>query len=200
MAKIAGIILAAGLSSRFPGNKLLAVFQGEVVIRRIVAAALASRLDRVILVVGHQASDVMAAVAGFLESPRLSTALNPLYAKGQSSSIRTGIEALEPDAKAALFMTADQPLLTPLVIDALLQHYAASGKDICYPKVEGVRRNPVVFARRFFPELSALAGDAGGRRIVEAHAEEAASLAFEDPRPFADIDTHEDLLALEKAP
>ncbi|TAN52125.1 MAG: nucleotidyltransferase family protein [Rhodospirillales bacterium] len=198
MTKLAGIILAAGLSRRFSGNKLLASFRGETVICRSVGTALASTLDHVILVVGHQAEEVTEALGKLRSSPKLSVVSNPDYTSGQSSSIRKGIEALGNAFDAALFMAADQPLLNSRVIDVLIEHFKASGKSICFPTAKEQKRNPVIFANRFFPELSALSGDEGGRRVLSAHACDAAALPFQDSWLFADIDTLEDLLGLER--
>lgn len=194
MTGVTGIILAAGLSSRFSGNKLRASFQGETVLCRVMLAALASKLSRVIVVLGHQAADMRALLSGF----SLDIVINDHFREGQSSSIKKGILALDDDCKAAMFLAADQPLLMPGIIDALIDGYFAEGMPICHPVVGGQRRNPAIFDRSLFPELMALAGDQGGRKVIDAHPGQAAMLEFLDFRPFADVDTIDDLKALEK--
>lgn len=193
MAGVTGIILAAGLSSRFSGNKLRASFQGETVLCRIVAAALASKLARVIVVLGHQAPELRELLSGF----SLDIVINDRFRDGQSSSIKVGLAALDGDCMAAMFLAADQPLMTPDIINDLLDHFHAQGKPICHPVVGGKRRNPAIFDRSLFPELMALAGDEGGRKVIDAHPGREAMLEFLDSRPFADVDTMNDLKALE---
>lgn len=193
MAGVSGIILAAGLSSRFSGNKLRASFQGETVLCRVATAALASKLARVIVVLGHQAAELRALLSGF----SLDIVVNERFAEGQSSSIKAGLAALDGDCMAAMFLAADQPLMTQDIINALIDGYFAAGKPICLPMVGGKRRNPAIFDRPLFSELMALAGDQGGRKVIDAHPGQAAMLEFHDFRPFADIDTMDDLKALE---
>ncbi|MDK9719600.1 MAG: nucleotidyltransferase family protein [Rhodospirillales bacterium] len=195
MAGVAGIILAAGLSRRFSGNKLRASFQGETVLCRVVTAALASNLSRVIVVLGHQAAELRAMLSGL----SLDIVINERFVEGQSSSIKTGIAALDDDCKAAMFLAADQPLMTPDIINALIDGYFAEDMPICHPMVGGKRRNPAIFDRSLFPDLMALAGDEGGRKVIDTHPGQAAMLEFQDFRPFADVDTMDDLKALENA-
>lgn len=194
MAEVVGIILAAGLSSRFSGNKLLASFKGEAVIRHVVRAALASRLSPVILVLGHQAEDVI----GVLSNLPLNIALNERFQDGQSTSIKKGIEVAGTACEAAMFLAADQPMLTSQIIDALIGHFWEQGRPICHPAVGGKRRNPAVLSRRLFPDLLALEGDQGGRVVIDSHRHASAVLEFQDSRPFTDVDTIDDLKALEE--
>jgi molybdenum cofactor cytidylyltransferase len=198
MTDVAGIILAAGLSSRFPGNKLLVTFSGETLVHRAARTALASRLERVVLVAGHQIADMIEALSDLRCDDRLCIVVNPVFQEGQSGSIRRGLAALEDSCQAALFMTADQPLLSSDIIDALLAHYEVCHLPVCHPTVAGERRNPIVFARSLFADLNALSGDQGGRSVVDAQGGRIAKLEFHDSRPFLDVDTIDDLRALDR--
>jgi len=188
---IAGIVLAAGLSSRFGGaNKLVAPIEGVPLIRRVAMAALASKLDRVVVVLGHQADTVRAVLADLARDERLAFIENVEPEKGQSGSVRIGLGVVAADCDAALFLMGDQPYLEPRIIDALIDAHQGG---ITLPAVGGQRRNPVIFDRQFYPDILALAGDTGARAIIEANRARVTAVPFEAERPFADIDKAEDL-------
>ncbi len=193
---VAGIVLAAGLSTRFDGNKLLAPLRGKPVIRWTVEAALASRLDRIVIVLGHESERVRAALAGVPSGDRLETVVNPNYGDGQSGSVIAGLDAVQESCNAAMFLMGDQPLLNSETIDALIAAYDASISDICYPSNDGQRRNPVIFAARYFPAILALTGDVGARALIDANPEAALAVDFPDKAQFKDVDSINDFVAL----
>ncbi len=188
---VAGIVLAAGLSRRFGGNKLLADFRGRPIIRRVVEAALASRLERVVVVLGHEHAKVRAAL---IDDDRLQLVVNHAYGDGQSGSVIAGLKAVR--APAAMFLMGDQPLLDTAIIDALIAAFHRAGKDICYPCHAGSRRGPVIFSRRFYPDILSLTGDTGARALIDANADAAIAVAFAEGRPFEDVDRDVDLARL----
>jgi len=193
---IAGIVLAAGRSTRFGGNKLLAPLRGKPVIRWTVEAALASRLRPIAVVLGHEHAHVRAALEDLPGDDCLVEVVNADYRDGQSRSVVAGLDAVRADAEAAMFLMGDQPLLDSATIDALIAAHQAAGTDICYPARNGARRNPVIFSERFFPAIMALTGDTGARALIEAHPEAATAVAFADEAPFRDVDRARDLRAL----
>ncbi len=156
-AVIAGIVLAAGRSSRLGRPKQLLPVHGEPLIRHTLRRVLASSLDQVILVVGHEADEVRDAVADL----PVECVFNPDAAAGQSTSVRAGLAALSPEVEAAVFILGDQPGIDPNVIDALIAAWRASGSPVVVPRYEDRMGNPVLFDRRVFPELAALEGDTG---------------------------------------
>jgi molybdenum cofactor cytidylyltransferase len=162
---IAGIVLAAGQSSRLGRPKQLLPVHGEPLIRHTLRQVLASSLDQVILVIGHEADEVRAAVADL----PVACVFNPDAAVGQSTSLRAGLAALSPDVEAAVFILGDQPGVDPAVIDALVTAWRTSGAAVAAPRYEDRMGNPVLFDRRVFPELAALEGDTGARPVVRAH-------------------------------
>jgi molybdenum cofactor cytidylyltransferase len=191
---IAGIVLAAGLSRRFGGaNKLLAAVDSVPLIRRVVRTALASKLDRVVVVLGHQAEAVRAVLADLAADERLSFIENARPELGQSGSVRVGLGVVAAQCEGALFLMGDQPYLEPGIIDALIGVHRGG---ITLPAVGGKRRNPVIFDRRFYPDILALSGDTGARAIIEANAAQVTALTFENERPFADIDERSDMIQL----
>jgi molybdenum cofactor cytidylyltransferase len=190
---IAGIVLAAGRSSRLGRPKQLLPVHGEALIRHTLRRVLASSLDQVILVVGHEAEEVRAAVADF----PVACVFNAEAAAGQSTSVCAGLAALSPDVRAAVFILGDQPGVDPNVIDTLITAWRESGAPVVAPRYEDRMGNPVLFDRRVFPELAALEGDTGARPVVRAYHDsgELHVAPVAGPAP-PDVDTEADYAAL----
>jgi molybdenum cofactor cytidylyltransferase len=190
---IAGVVLAAGTSSRLGRPKQLLPLAGEPLLRHTVRATLTSKLDAVLIVLGHEADAVRAAVADL----PVRIVFNPDYALGQSTSVRAGVDALSPQTEAALFLLGDQPSIAPATIDALIQTWRDTNAPIVAPRyVDGIG-NPVLFARRVFPELMSLAGARGARAIVKTYQQRGLLSVFSVDQPMPpDIDTEADYAAL----
>lgn len=188
---VSGVLLAAGASQRFGVDlpKQLWRMEGEPLVTRIAGRAIGSRLAEVIVVVGHQAARVTAALAG--QPVRIIE--NPDYKTGQASSVRVGLEAVDDAASGSLFMPVDQPHLETSLIDDLIELFEATGGPIVVPTFSGSRGAPVLFARSLFSELERLEGDAGGRQLFPLHADEIVELPLADEAPLLDLDTPEDL-------
>jgi molybdenum cofactor cytidylyltransferase len=190
--RIAAVILAAGRSTRMGReNKLLADLNGKPLVRWVAEAALASLARPLLVVTGHQAADVIAALSSF----DLTLIDNPDYATGLASSLRTGIRALPEATDGVLVLLADMPRITAAHIDKLIAA-SASGK-IIVPVHEGERGNPVLWPARYFPELLALEGDAGAKRLLTTHAADVHEIDLGTDAIFLDIDTP-DALAQER--
>ena len=172
-------------------NKLLAPLSGEPVIARSVDAALASRAATVVVVTGHQAARLRAALAG----RDVEFAHNRYYARGLSSSLRRGLSALDPAIEGALICLGDMPWVAPADLDALIAAFARANRPICVPvPVRGRRRgNPVLWPARHFPALRALQGDVGARGLLRRHAREVARVEMRGAGVTRDVDTPADL-------
>jgi molybdenum cofactor cytidylyltransferase len=194
--RVAAIVLAAGRASRMGHNKLTAELDGAPIVRRTVAAALASRARPVVVVTGHDANAVRGALAGL----DVTFVHNPAYADGMSTSLRAGLAAIGA-ADAALICLGDMPRLAArhldAVIDAHLAH-RAGGDDaaIVVPTFERKRGNPVLWPRRYFAEMAALSGDVGARALIDRHAEHVQLLPLDDAAILVDVDTPAALAAL----
>ena len=173
-ASIAGIILAAGLSTRFGSNKLLAEHQGQPIVRWVAEAALASQLEQIVVVLGHQA----AAVGEALRDLPAKIIVNQDYQQGQSTTVINGLKAVQKDHRAAMYLMGDQPLIQTTIIDKLITAYVNSEQDICYPSFQNKRRNPVIFGDAFYNDILALEGDTGARAIIDANPEQALAITF----------------------
>lgn len=194
--RLSAVILAAGMSTRMGGaNKLLLPLDQDLVIQRTLARVLASDVGEVILVTGHQAPEIEAAIRPLLDAYEGDKSIrlvhNPRYREGQGGSVAAGAGALDPKSRAALFIQGDQPFLDPLILRQLLEE--ASPPKIVVPVSGGRRTSPVVFGSCFYPELSALRGETGGRQIMAREEEAVIDLVFDGDFPSGlDLDTAED--------
>jgi molybdenum cofactor cytidylyltransferase len=192
--RVAALVLAAGRSTRMGGpNKLLAEIAGKPLVRIAVEEALASRARPVIVVTGHERERVEAALAGL----PVRFVHNPDYAQGLSGSLRTGLAAVPAEADAAVVCLGDMPQVDAALIDRLIAAFdPARGALIVVPTVEGKRGNPVLWSRRFFPELAALEGDVGARHLIGTYGEALVEVPVTDRAAFTDVDTPEALTAI----
>jgi molybdenum cofactor cytidylyltransferase len=182
---IAGVLLAAGRSQRMGQPKLLLPWHGVPLIRFVAQQILHSTLDELIVVSGHRAEHLRAALDGLA----LRVVHNDDFLDGQSTSLRAGIAALDPAVAAAVVLLADQPLLQAQTIDDLIAVYRREQSPLVVPRHQGQRGNPVLFDRRLFPELLAISGDQGARAVIKAHEHELRWLDTADGGILLDIDT-----------
>jgi len=190
--RIAALVLAAGRSTRMGGpNKLLAEIGGRPLVRIAVEEALASRARPVIVVTGHQRDKVEAALKG-LDVQRVH---NPNFAEGLSTSLKAGLAALPEAVDGAIVCLGDMPQVTAPLIDKLVTAFDPErGALVVVPVIDGKRGNPVVWARRFFPELMALDGDVGARHLIERYPEAVSEVALADTAALVDVDTPDALV------
>ena len=191
---VAAVVLAAGRSTRMGGpNKLLQSVGGRALVRIAAETALASRASQVVVVTGHQAAEVEAALQGL----SVTFVHNPDYAEGLSTSVRTGIAALPASVDAAVICLGDMPRVGAALIDRLIEAFdPSSGALIVLPSHVGQRGNPVLWARRFFEDLKALEGDTGARQILARHGDGIVEVPVTDEGASFDVDTPEALAAL----
>ena len=188
---VAAVVLAAGQSSRMaPRHKLLVKDSaGRAMIARVVDAVLASKARPVLVVTGHRAPEIEAALAG--RSVRFVSA--PDYAAGLSASLRAGLAALPAASPGALVVLGDMPLVSADTIDRLIEAYDPDeGRTIVVPTHDGQTGNPALWDRRYFPAMMALSGDSGARSLMRQHAEAVAEIAA-DATVLRDFDTPESL-------
>lgn len=194
---IVAIVLAAGASRRLGRNKLLLPFRGGTILSATIARVRESAVDRIVLVLGHEAA-LIRAQAGLPEDPRLCAVENPDWPSGMASSLRAGLAAAE-DAEAVIVALGDQPGIDPAVVADLVAAFRAGAglavpvhRDAAAPDRERLG-HPVLFGRTLFAELGALEGDTGAREVVKRHW---ASAARVEGAPARDVDTEADYGAL----
>jgi molybdenum cofactor cytidylyltransferase len=188
---ICGVILAAGGSTRLGRPKQLLELDGRPLLQHVLDAAARAGLDEILLVLGHRAESVQAA----LELPAgARVVLNPEFRTGQSSSLRAGLAAADRRCDAAVILLGDQPGVPAELIAEAVQVHRRGGRPVLRTFFDGVPGHPVVVDRSEWPALADLAGDAGGRQLWSSPGD-VARLDVSGPPP-ADVDTWEQYEAL----
>jgi len=190
---IGGVLLAAGMSRRMGAqNKLLVEIDGVPMVRRAAAAMLEGGIRELVVVTGHEGDLVAAALHGLA----LRIVENTSFADGQAGSVAAGIAALSDGVSGALIGLGDMPFIPPELVAEMIRDHSALGDHesrISFPVFEGRRGNPVLWGRSFFPALSDLSGDIGGRRILAENPAAVNSIGWIDDSIHRDIDTGDDL-------
>ena len=191
---IAAVVLGAGRSSRMGGpNKLLAEIGGRPLLRIVVEAALKSRARPVVVVTGHQRERVEAALEGL----PIKLVHNPNYAEGLGTSLKAGIAALAAEVDGAIVCLGDMPQVDSAMIDRLIGALDPdNGALVAVPSIDGKRGNPVVWSRRFFPDLMAVEGDVGARYLIGRYPEAVVEVPLNGTAALTDVDTPEALEAV----
>jgi molybdenum cofactor cytidylyltransferase len=191
---IAGVVLAAGASTRMGEDKLLLRLEGESVLQRAARRASEAGLDPVVVVLGHDAARARAELTGL----RCHCVVNPEWSLGKSSSVRAGIAAVPPEAIAAIVILADMPFVTAGMVSALVLTYRRGGARVVGSQYGDVHAPPVLYDRSLFGELAALEGDGCGKQVVKRHGDEAAILSW-PPSALADLDVPSDYARIRAA-
>lgn len=185
---ISAVVLGAGSSTRMGRPKLALPVRGVPMIRRVAEVALASRCGEVVMVLGTHAG----VYRPLLDGLHVRIVQNPDPEEGMGSSIRVGVEAVASDAQGLVLLLADQPFVTPEIIDRLIDTAATDGRRIVASAYAGTVGPPAYFHRALFLELLTLEGDRGARSVIEAYPKEGMALLLADA-DAADIDTDDDL-------
>jgi molybdenum cofactor cytidylyltransferase len=194
---VAAVVLAAGRSTRMGGpNKLVAELGGKPLVRIAAEQALASRAKPVIVVTGHQRERVEAALTGL----PVELVDNPDFAQGLGTSVRAAIAAVPASADGAIICLGDMPQVDAALIDRLIAAFdPEKGALVVIPTFDGQRGNPVLWSRRFFPDLKSIEGDIGARKLIERYREAVVEVPVSGAAAFTDIDTPEALDGLKAA-
>jgi molybdenum cofactor cytidylyltransferase len=188
---ISAILLAAGESKRMGRTKLLLKWGQRTIIEKSVDTLLASKIDELIVVLGHQAQ----AVLRKLGARRLKAVINHQYRMGMSTSIRRGLGEVGPKSEAILIALADQPFVETDLIDHLIDIYRQNSHGIVLPSYKGERGHPVILNRfRYQEEMRNLTGDVGCMPILDRHPEDILEVEVESEGVVADIDSWEEYI------
>lgn len=188
----AGVVLAAGASTRMGENKLLFRLDGEALVARAARRAAEAGLAPVIVVLGHEAPLVERELAGLA----CRAVVNADHATGQGSSFRAGIAAVPADALAAVVLLADMPHVAPEMIVALVERHRATGAPLVVSEYGGVHAPPTLYGRSLFAEIVSSPGC--GRDVVRRHRAEAEVVTWPAER-LTDLDAPEDVDRLRAA-
>ena len=186
--RIGCLVMAAGSGSRFGRNKLEVVIDGKTLLRRALEAVPREEFACVTVVTQYDGAAALAEEFGF------AVVRNDRPEDGLSRTVRLGTEAMA-GCGAIMYQVADQPLLEKDTVRREVELFRAHPDRIVGLGNNGVRGNPCIFPRRFFPELMALTGDVGGNVVIRAHPE--SLLLYETAAAeLRDVDTVEALAAI----
>lgn len=184
--KINLILLAAGNSNRFQGNKLLTLINDKPMYMNVVKKVLKLKFNKIILVTKYE--EIKAAL---IEEP-IQVVINNNSELGISHSIKLGIQT-DMEADAYMFMVCDQPFIELLSIETLIYRFIKSKKGIACVEHEGNLGNPTLFSKKYKNELLSLEGDVGGRAIIKKHLDDLERVTIMNEVELMDIDTREEL-------
>ncbi len=190
---ITAVVLAAGQSSRMGANKLLLSLDGKPLLRHVVEAIRAAGMASIVVVLGHEAEKIRAALAG----DDLAFALNPNYRLGLATSLKCGLAAAPEACDGAMIFLGDMPNVDPELVKRMMAAFDPAQKRAIVVPVKGGRQgHPVLWGRRFFPLLQEkLSGDSGAKHLIAENAEWVARIEAAHDGVFADLDTPEDFSA-----
>jgi molybdenum cofactor cytidylyltransferase len=182
---VTAVLLAAGTSRRMGRLKALIKLGHKTILQHALANLEASQVNEIVVVLGFKAEKIIPTLKGM----RCQVVVNPQYTRGMSSSIRCGLSAVNPQARAVLIALGDQPYIPPEIVDLLLRSYQEEDQKIVVPTCGGRRGHPVIFGRRYWPELRALKGDVGCKELLRRHAQHVLEVEVFQEGVLADIDT-----------
>jgi molybdenum cofactor cytidylyltransferase len=194
----AGLILAAGASTRMGTLKQLLPVGQATLLDHVLAQALQSGLERVVLVLGFRAEAILKGLKGDLRHPKLSIIVNKNFPKGISSSLIAGLSVVEKDAQGVMIILGDMPHITTSLINLLLDNYEKSPLSLAALTSKSKRSHPVIIGRPFFSALHRLRGDEGAKALFAEAPDHV--LLVQPPEEYddTDIDTLDEYLALRK--
>jgi len=198
--EVAGILLAAGSSTRMGSPKQLLPAGIQNLLDRALTQALHSNLHCVVLVLGFKAWEMEQSLGSVnRQHSKLRIVFNEKYGEGLSTSVIAGLRAVEQEYEHLMFLLADMPYVTATLINSLIHAYLDSGLPLGAVLTGGKRAHPVTIHRRFFKELHSLEGDKGARDLFLNHPGEVCFLEPKEAFDGADIDTMDDYLKFERS-
>jgi molybdenum cofactor cytidylyltransferase len=192
---IAGLILAAGESSRMGTPKATLAYRGHTFLELIVQTLREGGLERIVVVLGHQAEDIQRQVK--LEAAQV--VINPDYRSGQTSSLQAGLRALiADDLEAVLLCLVDHPAVSADTVRRIVATFRQGGDPVVIPTYQRRRGHPSLIGRQLFDELLGLACDAGADSVVRRYRPATQFVEVEDEGIVIDVDDPESYRRLTK--
>ncbi|HEV2175849.1 MAG TPA: nucleotidyltransferase family protein [Terriglobia bacterium] len=194
---IAGLILAAGESSRMGRDKSLLTYRGRTFLEHIIDTLRQAGIERPIVVLGHHAAEIQRAA----DLRGAEVLLNPRYHRGQTSSLQRGLRALEGrDVEAVMLCLVDHPAATPETVCSLIAAFRESRDAVVIPTYYDGRGHPTIIARALFAEILALSQDEGANMVVRRYRDATCEVEVNDPGILIDVDDPEAYRRLRSTP
>ena len=190
--KVAGVILAAGSASRMGSIKQLLPFRGKTILDHVIANAHKSALHEIIVVLGYCSDRIKQELNLPGDLSEIKFVINKEYRKGQSKSLKKGLENVSVDCDGAMFLLGDQPLVTDTIINKLIFAFETSDLPVVIPYCNGKRGNPVIVASSLFFRLESLSADTGPRVLFKEFEHEILKVSVSEKAILEDIDTKDD--------
>jgi molybdenum cofactor cytidylyltransferase len=170
--------------------KLLLPYGEHTVVEQVVSVLLASPVDEVLAVTGHERAAVERALAGW----PVRAVFNPDYATGEMlSSVQVGLAAAAPESRAALLAVGDMPAVEAGVVAQLVAAYRADGDACVYiPSYRMRAGHPVLVPRSYWPAILALPRGASLRSVWQAEGSRIHWVTVDTPSVLRDMDTPAD--------
>ena len=184
---VAGVVLAAGASTRLGRNKLFLEIEGESLLRRAVRHVSNAGLNPIVVVLGHEADRARQELTDLPIVP----VVNADYQSGVNSSLRAGIMAAS-QATAAVVVLADMTFVTTAMIETLVERYRTSAAPLVISDYSGVNAPPMLYDRSLFNELLSMQGEGCGKQVVKHHRHEAVAVVWPQDA-LTDLDVPEDV-------
>jgi len=185
---IAGLILAAGESSRMGSDKATLPYRGRTFLELIVQTLREGGLERIVVVLGHHAQEIQRQIK--IEAAQV--VINPDYRSGQTSSLQVGLRSLvADDLEAVLLCLVDHPAVAAETVRRLVATFRQCGAPVVIPTYQGRRGHPVLIARQVFGELLGLTPDAGADSVVRKYRLATQYVEVEDEAIVMDVDDPE---------
>jgi molybdenum cofactor cytidylyltransferase len=182
---IAGLILAAGESSRMGTDKALVRYQGRTFLETILKTLRDAGVERVAVVLGHHPEEIQRAVT--LDAAQV--VINRAYQRGQTSSLQAGLKALDTsELEAIVLCLVDHPAVSAQVVKQLIATFRKSGAPVVIPTFENQRGHPVLIGRALFQELLDLSPDEGANRVLRKYRDVTQFVETKDRGILLDVD------------
>ena len=184
---ISAILLAAGQSKRMDGeNKLTKEIQGIPLIKHSVKNILASSIDELIVVLGHQKETIEKLIN---KNEKIKFVFNKDFESGIASSIKTGLNNLSEKTEAFFICLGDMPMINPNIYNQLIK--SINKREIIVPTYKGQQGNPVLFAMSMKEKIINISGDVGAKKILELNKDKILNLEINDQCITKDFNTQD---------
>jgi molybdenum cofactor cytidylyltransferase len=190
---IAGIILAAGESSRMGADKALLMYRGRTFLENIIAALRAGGVQRVLVVLGHNADVIQQS----LDLSSVEVVVNQEYRRGQTSSLQAGLRVLGKDEPDGIVLClVDHPAMSADTVQKLNHYFMSTGKPVIVPQTQGKHGHPVLLGRELFGRIAAVGSDEGADTVIHQYRDRTVFVEVTDPGILLDVDDPESYLRL----
>ncbi len=185
---LAGLILAAGESSRMGADKPLLMYRGRTFLETITSTLREAGIRRVVVVLGHHAEEIKQSInlAG------AEVVVNQDYRLGQTSSLQAGLRALregEPDGM--IMCLVDHPAITSDTVQELIHRFKATRKPVIIPEFHGEHGHPILVGKELFSQLRSLGPDEGADSVIHRYRDRTEFIPVTDPGILLDVDDPE---------